>query len=69
MALLKQKGELIYLKADIDVLAKRLLKHTAQRPLLKGKDFNQLKNYLTEIFNQRETYYKQADKVWLDACL
>jgi shikimate kinase len=69
MALLKQKGLVIYLKADIDVLAKRLLKHTTQRPLLKGKDFNQLKNYLTEIFNQRETYYKQADKVWLDACL
>lgn len=69
MDLLKQKGIVIYLKTDIDILAKRLLKHTAQRPLLQGKDFNQLKNYLTEIFNQRESYYLQADKVWLNPCL
>jgi shikimate kinase len=69
MELLKQKGAVIYLKTDIDTLTKRLVKVAAQRPLLKGKDFNQIKNYLTPTLAQRETYYLQADKIWLDACL
>ena len=56
--LLKQLGEVVYLKAEVDTLMERLKRDTS-RPLLQGGD---LRTKITGLMQQREaTYEKIAD--------
>jgi shikimate kinase len=58
-ALVKKKGFSIWLKADPDVLARRVGRKDT-RPLLKGKDPRQV---LSDLLAQREPSYSQADMI------
>jgi shikimate kinase len=58
-ALVKQKAISIWLKADPDVLARRVGRKD-NRPLLRGKDPRQV---LTELLAAREPAYSQADLI------
>ena len=49
----------IYLKVDVDILAKRL-SNSIKRPLLKNKD---KKNKLNEIYKERKKYYNDANLI------
>lgn len=62
--LLKQLGEVVYLKAEVDTLMERLKRDTS-RPLLQGGD---LRTKITGLMQQREaTYEKIADfTIWTD---
>jgi shikimate kinase len=58
-ALVKQKAVSIWLRADPEVLARRVGRKDT-RPLLKGRDTRQV---LTEILEQREPSYREADLI------
>lgn len=58
-ALVKAKAVSIWLKADPEVLARRVGRKD-NRPLLRGKDPRQV---LTELLAQREPAYRQADLI------
>jgi shikimate kinase len=58
-ALVKKKAFSIWLKADPEVLARRVGRKDT-RPLLRGKDQRQV---LTELLKQREPSYSQADLI------
>ncbi len=65
LSLIKEKGILIYLKTDIEILYKRLQKKNS-RPLLQndnGKSFpnEQLKKKIQTLLIERSPYYEQAD--------
>jgi shikimate kinase len=61
--LVQESGKLIYLRADVDVLAKRLA-HAADRPLLAdAKTPAQRKKRLHELLSHREPRYLTADVV------
>jgi shikimate kinase len=56
---IKQKSYNIYLKVDVDILAKRL-NNSKTRPLIYKKN---LKKELTNLINAREVYYQKADLI------
>jgi shikimate kinase len=58
-ALVKRKAFSIWLKADIEVLARRVGRKD-NRPLLRGKEPRQV---LMELMRQREPSYSQADLI------
>lgn len=58
LAQMKTNGKVIYLKANLDFLAKNLESENKQRPLLQIADW---KNELSEIFEKRKSFYEQAD--------
>lgn len=64
----KSAGLLIYLKADIEYIYKRL-KHKSDRPVFKGKDGRwlrdeELKSRINELFKLREPIYHSADLIF-----
>jgi shikimate kinase len=60
MDYLNQQGQVVYLKADPEVLYKHLLMGKVERPLLKGKTPEQLITFIREQLEKREPYYKKA---------
>ena len=56
---IEKKSFSIYLKVDIDILNKRLIKST-KRPLLKNVN---IKKKITELINSRKKYYNKSDLV------
>ena len=63
MDYLNQQGQVVYLKADPEVLYKHLLMGKVERPLLKGKTPEELIAYITEHLKEREPYYNKAQHV------
>lgn len=61
---MNQQGLTIYLRADAELLAQRLLKNRAARPLLKGLPPEQLPAFITEKLAARTPYYMQANVVY-----
>src|SRR5690606_17779932 len=55
--LIKRRAVSIWLKADVDVLVRRVARKD-NRPLLKGKDPHEV---LTRLAKEREPYYAEAD--------
>ena len=55
--LIKRRAVSIWLKADVDVLVRRVARKD-NRPLLKGKDPREV---LTRLAKEREPYYAEAD--------
>jgi shikimate kinase len=53
-------GEVIWLKADPEVLYKHLLMGKTERPLLKGKSPEELDTYIREQLAYREQFYSKA---------
>lgn len=60
---INQNGFSIYLKADIPLIISRLQEGKEQRPLIKNKNPEELKKYISELLSTRETYYKEANLV------
>ncbi len=58
-------GLSIYLKASVQLLAKRLKKGQEHRPLIRGFNMTELEGFIAERLEQREFYYGQAEIVIL----
>ncbi len=57
---LNGQGQVVYLKADPEVLYKHLLMGKTERPLLKGKTPEELIAFIREQLQTREPYYTKA---------
>ena len=57
------QGDVIWLKADAEVLYKHLLMGKTERPLLKGKSPEELITFIKEQLEWREPYYSKARHV------
>ena len=60
MDYLNQQGDVVYLKATPETLYKHLLMAKVDRPLLKGKNPDELIAYITEHLKEREPFYEKA---------
>lgn len=54
------QGDVVYLKADPEVLYRHLLMGKTERPLLKGKSPEELVTFITEQLARREPFYTKA---------
>lgn len=63
MDYLNQQGDVIWLKADPEVLYKHLLMGKTERPLLKGKSPEELMAFIRGQLEQREAFYAKARHV------
>ena len=63
MDYLNQQGDVIWLKADPEVLYKHLLMGKTERPLLKGKSPEELMAFIRGQLEQREPFYAKARNV------
>lgn len=57
---MNQQAQVVYLKADSDVLYKHLRMGKTERPLLKGKSPEELINFIQEQLEKRTPFYSQA---------
>jgi shikimate kinase len=60
MDLMKEKGKTVYLEMPVDALVNRLLNSNVERPLIKGKNKEELENYISIMLTKRRKYYKKA---------
>jgi len=60
MEYLNQQGQVIYLKAEPEVLYKHLLMGKVERPLLNGKSPEELITFIKEQLTTREKFYSKA---------
>ena len=60
MDYLNQQGQVVYLKAEPDVLYKHLLMAKVERPLIKGKSQEELLTFISEQLERREPFYSKA---------
>lgn len=63
MEYLNGQGDVVYLKADPQVLYKHLLMGKGNRPLLKGKTPEELIGFITEQLKMREEFYGKAKHI------
>ena len=63
MEVIKNSGRSIYLKGSPRIIAERLKQSKVERPLIKGKNDEQLVNFIDETLSKRENWYKQADVI------
>jgi shikimate kinase len=64
MAWMREHGLVIYLKADAQLLAKRLNGAGEERPLLNGLQGAGLEAHIAQQLSHRHHWYEQADMVW-----
>ena len=60
MDYLNQQGQVVYLKAEPEVLYKHLLMGKVERPLIKGKSREELLTFICEQLERREPFYSKA---------
>jgi shikimate kinase len=60
MDYLNQQGQVVYLKADPEVLYKHLAMSKNDRPLLRGKSQEELIVFIREQLEKREPFYTKA---------
>ena len=60
MDYLNQQGQVVYLKAEPEVLYKHLQMGKVERPLLKGKSKEELLKFIKEQLEKREPFYTKA---------
>lgn len=58
---MKASGKTVYLEMNPAALYSRLKNETHKRPLLKEKNEEQIKEFISENLNNRKKYYEQAD--------
>ena len=61
MDYLNQQAQVVYLKAQPEVLHKHLLMCKGDRPLLKGKTPDELIQFIREQLEKREPFYSKAN--------
>lgn len=60
MDYLNRQGETFYLKASIDVLTSHLKMARTERPMLQGKNEEELRTFIEKHLSEREHIYQQA---------
>lgn len=60
LQVMKDAGLTIYLEVSVTELANRLQGTGQQRPLLKDKSFDELKEYVATALDKRRSYYEAA---------
>ena len=60
MELMNRTGKTIYLNIKPEILANRLLKSKTERPLIKGKQREELVAFIDETLKKRNEFYSQA---------
>ncbi len=60
MDLMLAGGKVVYLKTSPGALAARLMRSKTERPLIKGKTEEELKQYIEEKLTEREPVYNRA---------
>ena len=63
MKVLKELGTTIYLQRPAKELARRLINSKTERPLIKGKSFEELTAFIDETLTKREKFYLEAEFV------
>ena len=63
MEVIKKTGRSLYLSGSPRILADRLKQSKIERPLIKGKTYNELVAFIDETLNKREKWYKQAEVI------
>lgn len=63
MELLNQLGTTIYLKRPSKELARRLIQSKTERPLIKGKSFEELIPFIDSMIDKREVFYLKSEHV------
>lgn len=64
MAFMKETGTTVYLKVSVEELAKRLEVCKQTRPVLKGRSGDELKKFIEESLEKRNSFYNQASLVF-----
>ncbi len=64
MAYINRVGRSVYLKTEPEVLAKHLRMGKVERPLIKGKNDEELLAYIKESLKVREPFYSQAQHIF-----
>ena len=64
MDLMNQTGITIYLKDNIDELTNRLICNKQNRPLIKGKNPEELQEFIETTLEKREPFYNKAKYVF-----
>ena len=54
------QGTTVFLEASVDVIHTRLTIARVQRPLVKGKTSDELRQYITDMLERRSPYYTRA---------
>lgn len=60
MEYMNSMGVTVFLQASVDVIFTRLTIARVQRPLVKGKSADELRQYITAMLEQRNPYYTRA---------
>lgn len=60
MEYMNSMGVTVFLQASVDVIFTRLTIARVQRPLVKGKSADELRQYITTMLEQRSPYYTRA---------
>lgn len=60
MDYMNAQGQVVYLKANPDVLCKHLKMGKTERPLLKGKSSDELMEFISEQLARRTPFYEKA---------
>jgi shikimate kinase len=61
MSLMKERGKVVWLKADPRTLTRRLKRGQSRRPKIAGMDERELLDYVAETLALREAFYSRAD--------
>lgn len=60
MEYMSSKGITVFLQASVDVIYTRLTIARVQRPLVKGKTADELRQYIADMLEMRSPYYTRA---------
>lgn len=63
MNLMEKYGDVIYLKVGDETLVSRLKKAAKDRPIVKGKSEEELRQYITDLRNRCEHHYLRAKHI------
>ena len=61
LEVMKQSGTTIFINPSVDRLVERLNDNNGDRPLVKGKNLNEIRKYITLSLEKRLPYYLRAD--------
>jgi len=57
---MNKNGTTIYLKVSVNELAGRIMKNSSDRPLIKGKNKDQVIDFINSLLKEREPFYNMA---------
>jgi shikimate kinase len=64
MDYVNQQGETIYMKGTPEILFEHLMMAKGKRPLLEGKNPEEMKEYIKSSLETREPFYSKAKHIY-----